>query len=115
MPDFLNGFKAGGCYLDDLCPEPVNRMNASDRRAAWKRAVEHMADRLREASPRLIVPMLRSIESSVRQSAEKAGMVDRMNAALRYPGMGYHSRYIAQLSCLIVELRDASILPRSLF
>jgi hypothetical protein len=29
--------------------------------------------------------------------------------------MGYHSRYIAQLSCLIVELRDASILPRSLF
>lgn len=36
MADFLHGFKAAGCYLDDLCLEPVNRMKASDRRATWK-------------------------------------------------------------------------------
>ncbi|MBV8632566.1 MAG: hypothetical protein JOZ83_16690 [Silvibacterium sp.] len=111
MADYLSGFKAAGCYLDDLCLEPVNRMSASGRRAAWKRAVEPMANRLREYSPGLIVPMLRSIESRVRQAAEKAGLLDRMRPALPYPGMGFHSRYITQLSRLLVELREASILP----
>jgi hypothetical protein len=113
MTDFLRGFKAAGCYLDDLCLEPVNKMRMSDRRAAWKRAVEDMANRIKEAQPELIVPVLRSIENSVRQSAERAGLLGRMRAALHYPGMGYHLRYIAQLSRLIDDLRGASILPRS--
>jgi len=113
MADFLNSFKGAGCYLDDLCLEPVNRMGASDRRAAWKRAVDPMAKRLREYSPGLIVPILRSIETSVRQAAKRAGIVDHMSPALRYPGMGYHSRYVAELSRLLVELREASLLPLS--
>jgi hypothetical protein len=114
MTDFLSGFKAADCYLDDLCLEPVNRMTASDRRAAWKNAIEPMANRLREYSPGLIVPVLRGVESSVSQAAETAGMLDRMRPALPYPGMGFHPRYVAQLSRLIIELRDASILPRRL-
>ena len=111
MTDFLRGFKAVGCYLDDLSLEPVNRMNASDRRAAWESATEPMANRLKEYSPGLIIPILRSIEGSVRQAAERFGLSERLRSALPYPGMGNHSRYIAQLSRLIVELRDASILP----
>ena len=113
MADFLNSFKAAGCYLDDLCLEPVNRMGASDRRAAWKRAVDPMAKRLKDYSPSLIVPILRSIETSVCQAAKRAGMVDHMRPALRYPGMGYHSRYVMELSRLLAELRKASLLPPS--
>jgi hypothetical protein len=113
MADFLGGFKAAGCYLADLCLKPVNRMSDSDRRAAWRRAVEPMAKRINEAQLELIVPVLRSIENTVWQSAEKAGLLDRMRPALPYPGMGFQSRYITQLSRLLVELREASILPRS--
>ena len=111
MPNFLHGFEAAGCYLDDLCLEPVNRMIASDRRVAWKRAVDPLARRLEADSPRIIVPILRSIESSVRQAAERAGLLDRVRGALSYPGMGNHPRYVAQLSRLLIELREASTLP----
>jgi hypothetical protein len=115
MDDFLHGFKAAGCYLDDLCLEPVNRMGWSDRRAAWKRAVDPMASRLREYSPSLIVPILRSIENIVRQAAERSGFSERLRGALPYPGMGNHVRYVAELSRLLVELREASILVVSQF
>lgn len=113
MTDFLNGFKAAGCYLDDLCLEPVNRMSEPARRAACKKAVEPFVIRLRAAQPQAIVPVVRRIESSVRQSAEKAGFLGRMRAALPHPGMGNHLRYMAHLSRLIGELREVSILPRS--
>lgn len=113
MADFLHGFKAAGCYLDDLCLEPVNRMKASDRRATWKREVEPLARRLEADSPRIIVPILRSIESSVRQAAERARLLDRVRSALSYPGMGNHWRYVAELSRLLLELREASALPLS--
>ena len=113
MTDFLNGFKAAGCYLDDLCLEPVNRMSNPARRAAWKRAVDPLAIRLRTAQAQMIVPIVRRIENSVRQAAEKAGLLDRVGAALPHPSMGNHSRYVAQLLRLIVELREVSILPRS--
>lgn len=111
MADFLHGFKAAGCYLDDLCLEPVNRMTMSDRRAAWKRDVERLARRLEADLPGIIVPILRSIESSVRQAGERAGLLDRLRSAIPYPGMGNHPRYVAELSRLLVELREASILP----
>jgi hypothetical protein len=112
MADFLHGFKAAGCYLDDLCLEPVNRMSVADRRAAWKREVEPFARRLEADSPRIIVPLLRSVESSVRQAAERIGLVDRMRSALPHPSMGNHPRYVAELSRLLLELREASVLPR---
>jgi hypothetical protein len=113
MADFLHGFNAAGCYLDDLCLEPVNRMSAPDRRAAWKREVEPFARRLEGDSPRIIVPLLRSVESSVRQAAERAGLLDRMRSALPHPSMGNHPRYVAELSRLLLELREASVLPLS--
>jgi hypothetical protein len=113
MADFLHGFKTAGCYLDDLCHEPVNRMTMPDRRAAWKRGVDHLTHRLETDSPLIIVPILRSIENSVRQAAERAGFLDRVRSAIRYPGMGFHPCYIAELSRLLVELRDASVLPLS--
>ena len=113
MTDFLNGFKASGCYLDDLCLEPVNRMTEPARRAACKRSADSLAIRLKAAQPQMIVPIVRRIENSVRQAAEKAGFLDRMKAALPHPSMGNHLRYVTQLSHLLVELREVSVLPRS--
>jgi len=112
MADFLHGFKAAGCYLDDLCVEPVNRMTMPDRRAVWKRDVDYLARRLETDLPWIIVPILRSIETSVRQAAENARILDRVHGAIPYPSMGFHSRYIAELSRLLVELREASVLPQ---
>ena len=84
-----------------------------DRRAAWKRDVDYLARRLETDLPWIIVPILRSIETSVRQAAESARILDRVHGAIPYPSMGFHPRYIAELSRLLVELRDASVLPLS--
>ena len=112
MTSFLDGFKAAGCYLEDLCAEPVNQIkNHALRRAEWKRGVPHLLKRLESASPLAIVPIHKGSERYVRQAAEEAGLLHLVKQAIPYPGMGNHPRYIAELSPMIRELREASILP----
>ena len=114
MDDFLRGFKAAGCYLEDLCPEPVNHIKSSSaRRAAWQDAVEYLAGRVRSAAPAVIIPIHKGSERYARQAAERAGRLDTVKPAIPFPSMGHHPRYIAGLSRLIGELREGSMLPAS--
>jgi hypothetical protein len=112
MADFLDGFKAEGCYLEDLCAEPVNQIKKyALRRAEWARGVPHLLKQLEGASPLAIVPIHKGSERYVRQAAEQAGLLHLLKAAIPYPGMGNHPRYMAELSRVVQELREASILP----
>lgn len=112
MADFLDGFQAAGCYLEDLCPEPVNHIKkASLRRAEWKTSVGYLSHRIGSASPLTIIPIHKGSEFYVKQAARDAGFFDLLRPAIPFPSMGNHPRYIAELSDLIRELRDASILP----
>ena len=112
MKNFLRGFKAAGCYLEDLCPEPVNHIKiSSERRAAWQNAVEYLTGRIVSASPAVILPIHKGSERYARQAAELAGRLDVIRPAIPFPSMGNHPRYIAELSRLIRELRRAAILP----
>ena len=114
MADFLDGFKAAGCYLEDLCPEPVNHIKAHAlRRAEWKRSVGYLSRRMESASPSAIIPIHKGSEPYVIQAAQEAGFLDRLKPAIPFPSMGNHPRYIAELSRIIHELREASILPAS--
>jgi hypothetical protein len=114
MADFLSAFMAAGCYLEDLCPEPVNQIKEHAlRRAEWKRSIPHLRERIREASPVAILPIHKGSERCVRQAAEEAGFLERVRPAIPFPGMGNHPRYIAALAQVIVELREASVLPVS--
>ena len=110
--DFLGGFKAVGCYLEDLCPDPVNHIKEhSLRRAAWQSAVEYLAGRIMSAAPAVIIPIHKGSQRYARQAAELAGRLDVIKPAIPFPSMGNHPRYIAELSRLIRELRKAAILP----
>jgi hypothetical protein len=114
MKDFLRGFKAAGCYLEDLCPEPVNHIKTSSaRRAAWQSAVEYLTGRISSAAPAVIIPIHKGSERYARQAAERAAYLHLVKAAIPFPSMGHHPRYIAALAELIGELREASILPVS--
>jgi hypothetical protein len=112
MAAFLDGFQAAGCYLEDLCPEPVNHIKkASLRRAEWKRSVGYLSHRIGSTSPLAIIPIHKGSELYVKQAARDAGFIGLLRPAIPFPSMGNHPRYIAELSGLIRELRDASILP----
>jgi hypothetical protein len=114
MADFLDGFKAAGCYLEDLCPEPVNNIKAHAlRRAEWKRSVEYLSQRIEGASPSAILPIHKGSEAYVIQAARKAGFAGLLRPAIPFPSMGNHPRYIVELSRVIDELRETSILPAS--
>jgi hypothetical protein len=115
MTEFLDGFKAAGCYLEDLCEEPVNQIKKhSQRRTEWKRGVKHLLKRLESASPLAIIPIHKGIERYVQQAVEEAGLASFLKPAIPFPSMGHHPRYVIELSRLIDELREASILPAHL-
>jgi hypothetical protein len=112
LSEFLDAFKATGCYLEDLCPEPVNQIKTHAlRRAAWKGGMAHLAKRLAGISPLAIIAIHKGSGPYVRQTVEKAGLLNVLKPAIPFPSMGNHPRYIAGLSLLIQELREASILP----
>ena len=113
MGDFLEAFKAAGCYLDDLCLEPVNHMGAASRRKAWKCGVSLLSERLAAVSPKpkTIIPVMIAIASHIGQAAETAGLSKVLKAAIPFPTHGNQQRYVQGLSKLLVTLRTASILP----
>lgn len=112
--DFRRTFQATGCFLDDLCVEPVNHMPLSERRRARERGVVPLSGRMASLQPRVIVPVKIDVEPHVKRAAEAAGLSDRLRPAIPFPAMGNKPRFVAELSRLIAELRDASILPHEL-
>lgn len=52
---FLQRFKRLGCYLDDLCLEPVNQLEPRERERRRVEAMQPLAERLRAYAPRMVV------------------------------------------------------------
>jgi hypothetical protein len=113
MANFLKAFRAAGCYLDDLCLEPVNQLGRPAREAARGFAVAPLSERLRSIlpQPQIIVPMMMTIETHIKQAVELAGLSERLKPPLPFPSMGNQTRYVTELGRMIHELREAAILP----
>jgi hypothetical protein len=83
--DFLDSFRSLGCYLVDLCSEPVDKMSVRDRRRAWKAGEVRLARTIRTLQPKIIVTVVRSIRANVRRAQQQAGWSGR-HVELPYPG-----------------------------
>ena len=83
--NFLNRFQQAGCYLVDLCGNPVDDLDPAPRRAACAAAVPRLARIIAELNPDCIVTLLRSIEPNVKTAAANAGWDGRL-LHLPYPG-----------------------------
>ena len=69
---FLRRFADIGCYLVDLCPEPVDRLPLSTRRATHDAGVELLSVTIAGFRPSIVAPLLRSIVGPVRRSLRSA-------------------------------------------
>ena len=83
--NFLTAFQASGCYLVDLCADPVDRMDANSRRTARAAGEESLARMIAELQPVAISILLRSIGQNVVNAIGRAGWRGDV-VQLPYPG-----------------------------
>jgi len=107
---FLNFFRGRGCYLDDLCLEPVNNLDQTARQRKRNKSVPLLAGRIREYRPEAIVVVMSAIKDQVEQSARSAGLGSVPFRAVPFPARGNQKKYVAQLTKVLQELKEKGII-----
>jgi hypothetical protein len=111
--EFLDSFRSLGCYLVDLCGEPVDKMQPVARRSTCRAGEPHLATMIRELRPKVIVTIVRSIRSSVTR-AQSLARWRGLHLELPYPGRWHRHRieFRRQLVPLLRKtLRDPHLRP----
>jgi len=89
--EFLSSFCSVGCYLVDLCRDPVDNMTRDARRHACRRGETRLAQKIRALRPQTIVTVVRSIRANVKRAQEHADWSGR-HLELPYPGRWHRHR-----------------------
>ena len=110
MSSFLKHFQALGCFLVDLCPEPVNHLPPCQRRRAQKAGEPALATTLRELSPLAILVVMRAIAPSVARSAALAGADTTPRDVLPFPAQGHQRKYVGGLREIVLRLTHDGVL-----
>lgn len=110
--DFLQQFSALGCYLDDLCHEPVNHLNATERLNSRRRGESVFAQTLRDLRPRVVVILLKAIAPNISRAAKLAGCGEIERHVLTYPSRWHRHRiaYRNELSALVRDFVRRDVL-----
>jgi hypothetical protein len=96
--DFLRWFQARGFWLYDLAKRPVNRQRGRPRKLAVSAGVAELADLIAEAEPDFVVAVKTSIESDVRQAADRAGLRGNRILVLPFPLYQWRDVYVRELA-----------------
>lgn len=108
--EFLASFAALGCYLDDLCSEPVNQMSARERRAARLAGEAPLSQRLRTYSPRAIVGIGYGCEPYFAR-AHRAAAVRAPLQVLPFPNWPrQRQQYVEELTALLIQFESSGFL-----
>jgi hypothetical protein len=89
--NFLSFFRALGCYLTDLCPEPVDQLDAKSRGRARVAGEELLSEKLIRLQPEKIVVVLRAIANHVAKAALRSNWRGEI-IELPYPGRWHRHR-----------------------
>ena len=103
VPAFLARFKALGCFLIDLCPNPVNHLPKKLRRKAHRAGEIELAVQFRHLKPRAIVVVMKAIAKSVARAAVAAA-TDVPRFELPFPSHGHEREYVSGLRDAVQEL-----------
>jgi hypothetical protein len=109
---FLDCFAAMGCYLDDLCTAPVDRMDRKVRSRFRAEGTPQLASRMALVRPRAVVGIMLAIQEHVRKALRRAGLEDVPLYFLPFPLRGHQSRYVEGLAAVLRSLKTSGILPR---
>jgi hypothetical protein len=115
-PIFLERFAELGCYLDDLCLEPVNHLKLDNPPAKAKRlrlreqGEAPLATRMCDFAPRHVVAVMKGIEENVGRALHLAEL-DAGLDVLPFPGRTAHrDRYVDELVEILRQARSRCLL-----
>lgn len=89
--EFLNSFRSLGCYLVDLCGQPVDQMPRDARQCACRSGEIRLAGMIRRLKPKIIIAIVKSIGVNVRRARDRAGWSGPY-LELPYPGRWHRQR-----------------------
>jgi hypothetical protein len=109
---FLETFRTAGCYLDDLCLEPVNNLPRRERRERRTQAEGALARRLRRYRPQGVVAIGKTTAGPhVRLALTRAGVTDVDFAVVSFPGRPAHkAEFHRELRSLLRSAAKAGVL-----
>lgn len=90
---FLKIFQGSGCYLIDLCANPVDDLDVHSRRAACVAGEAMLTRKIRMLEPTAIVVLVNSIRDNVRRAVSATGWRGEV-LELPYPGRWANHRKI---------------------
>ena len=105
--EFLKEFRTLGCYLVDLCGEPVDHLARSTRMSVCSAGEIRPARTIRALGPIVIVTLVRSIRTSVGRARKMAGWTG-LQLELPYPGRWKHHRVEFQRQLVPILLETLS-------
>jgi hypothetical protein len=109
--NFLATFQSSGCYLIDLCREPVDHLTRKDRVAACVLAEPLLTRKIQNLKPQAIAIVVRSIELNVERAILRAVWKGPI-LKLPYPGRWSRHRAI-YVNTLAQSLGDLEAVPES--
>lgn len=114
--DFLDDFRALGCFLDDLCLRPVNHLRGTPeleqrRLNERSRGEKPLADRIRDANPQAVAVVMKGIVDNVRSAIACADAGSVPMRAFAFPGRPKHTAsYIRELAEYLRWMREHGVL-----
>ena len=103
--DFLTFFKESGCYLVDLCDEPVNHLPRPVRKLKRQEGIPHLAREIAQAKAVAHVVVMKDIDEHVLAAVHHSGSSPETRSTLPFPAQGNQRRYVDELTEVLGELK----------
>ena len=109
---FLEMFKELGCYLDDLCLEPVNHLERAARRQKRTDAEGLLAQRLQAYSPLMVVAIGKTTAAPhVRAVLAASGLASLPLRVVAFPGRPEHKvMFHSEMNAILSEACELGVL-----
>jgi hypothetical protein len=98
-PDFLDAFQRLGCYVEDLCEQPVNDLDLRHPKRLQARVdgITPLAQRMKQWSPGVVVVVMKAIVGDAYKALEASGHAGVEREELPFPARHYY-QYVEQLT-----------------
>ena len=109
--DFLKGFRAAGCYLDDLCLEPINQLPKHPRYAKRVEAEASFGRRLLDYDPCLVVAIGKTTAAPHIRAAAARASSDALVRVVLFPGQwaAHKQQFRGELASILTSAERADV------